>query len=84
MVTNNIIIGLGGTGGEIIRHLKKHIYLHSKDKKEEQDKIFIDYLYVDSDQSLNDNKEKRDVLGEDEHLLFAPYADSVHERKIDR
>lgn len=65
MITNNIIIGLGGTGGEIIRHLKKRVHLHTKDKQKEQDKIFIDYLYVDSDQSLNDNKEKWEVLGED-------------------
>jgi hypothetical protein len=65
MITNNIIIGLGGTGGEIIRHLKKRVYLHAKDKRDEEDKIFIDYLYVDSDQSLNDDREKWKVLGED-------------------
>jgi len=65
MKINNVIIGLGGTGGEIIRHLKRKIYIHSKYKKEKAKSIFIDYLYIDSDQSLNKNKDKWKILGDD-------------------
>ena len=55
---NNIVIGLGGTGGHIIKFLKKNIELDT-DKKN----IYIDYLYIDSDMSLVSREWK--VLGKD-------------------
>ena len=59
---NNIVIGLGGTGGNIIKFLKRKIELDSHVNK---DNIFIDYLYIDSDMSLTDNKSEWKILGKD-------------------
>ncbi len=43
---NHLIIGLGGTGGKIIRSFRKEIY--QEYRKEKPDDVFIEYLYVDS------------------------------------
>ena len=59
---NNIVIGLGGTGGNIIKFLKRKIELNSHVNKEN---VFIDYLYVDSDMSLINNKSEWKILGKD-------------------
>lgn len=59
---NNIVIGLGGTGGKIIKFLKRKMELDSYRGQEES---FIDYLYVDSDMSLIKNKSEWKILGQD-------------------
>lgn len=43
---NNIVIGLGGTGGKIINKLKHKLY--------EKDNVHVDYLYIDSNFDLVD------------------------------
>ena len=43
---NNIVIGLGGTGGKIINKLKHKLY--------EKDDVPVDYLYIDSNFDLVD------------------------------
>ena len=47
---NHLIIGLGGTGGKIIRSLRKTIYQEFRNQSPEQ--VNIQYLYMDSDTSM--------------------------------
>lgn len=54
-MANHLIIGLGGTGGSIIRALRKRIYEEFR-SNEPQGTANIEYLYVDS--SLKDLKDE--------------------------
>lgn len=47
---NHLIIGLGGTGGKIIRSMRKMIYQNLR--QEEPDHINLRFLYVDSDDEM--------------------------------
>jgi hypothetical protein len=46
MVANHLIIGLGGTGGKIIRSFRKAVF--QAFRKEDADGVNLGYLYVDS------------------------------------
>lgn len=48
-MANTLIIGLGGTGGKIIREFRKRYFEEFK-TFETRDGSYIDYLYVDSDE----------------------------------
>jgi len=50
MSSNHVIIGLGGTGGKIIRAFKKTVYQEFRSEK--PDKVNIEYLYVDSSSEM--------------------------------
>jgi len=69
-MTNHLIIGLGGTGGRIVREFRKNVFRAFKnvDCRPSEDAnpvVYIDYLYVDSnDNDLNGQQEKWKVLGE--------------------
>src|SRR4051812_36498005 len=65
MSKNHLIIGLGGTGGKVIRALRRAIYEEFRDKvpkqrvrnaagaiEEKDHPVKLAYLYVDSDNSL--------------------------------
>lgn len=52
MNANHLIIGLGGTGGKIIRAFRKTIY--QEFRKENPDGVNIGYLYVDSSTEMMD------------------------------
>lgn len=55
---NNIIIGLGGTGGKIINKLKHKLY--------QKENIPVEYLYIDSNFDLvNRDKHLWKVFGND-------------------
>lgn len=55
-MSNHLIIGLGGTGGSVIRALRKRIYEEFRSNTPEG-KAHVEYLYVDSSLSdLNDTK----------------------------
>ncbi len=59
---NHLIIGLGGTGGKIIRSFRKMIYQNFR--KENPDKVHIAYLYMDSSSEMMDlNDPEWKVLG---------------------
>ncbi len=59
---NHVIIGLGGTGGKIIRALRKQIY--SEFRKEDADGANIAYLYIDSsDEFMKRDDPSWKVLG---------------------
>lgn len=67
MATNHLIIGLGGTGGKIIREFRKRYFEEKKDLNP-YDGVFVEYLYVDSSEDdLNDKKSWK-VLGNDVSL----------------
>ena len=53
----HLIIGLGGTGGNVICELRKRIFEEYRSEDPQVDKTFVDYLYVDSS--------KEDLLGVD-------------------
>lgn len=66
-MANHLIIGLGGTGGKIIREFRKRIYEEFR-SNEPGHGVFIDYVYVDSSvEDLNDRSGWR-VLGKSVHL----------------
>src|SRR6201997_607559 len=46
MVANHLIIGLGGTGGKIIRSFRKAVF--QAFRTEDADGVNLGYLYVDS------------------------------------
>jgi hypothetical protein len=50
MSTNHLIIGLGGTGGKVIRELRKTLFQEFRGKRLE--KVNLGYLYVDSSQEM--------------------------------
>src|SRR5271165_4177168 len=50
MKANHLIVGLGGTGGKIIRALRKTIY--QEFRKDQPDNVNLAYLYVDSSDEM--------------------------------
>lgn len=48
-MSNTLIIGLGGTGGKVIREFRKRYYEEFK-TLDPHDKTYVEYLYVDSDE----------------------------------
>jgi hypothetical protein len=62
MATNHMIIGLGGTGGKIIRSFRKLIYRNFR--AEDPAGVNLRYLYVDSnDEMMKDNDPTWKILG---------------------
>lgn len=61
-MANHLIIGLGGTGGSIIRALRKRIYEEFRSNTPEG-KANIEYLYVDSSLADLNNEEDWQTLG---------------------
>ena len=61
-MSNHLIIGLGGTGGSIIRALRKRIYEEFR-TEDPQGNANIEYLYVDSSLSDLNNEEDWQTLG---------------------
>ena len=59
---NHLMIGLGGTGGRVLRALRKSMYRAFRER--EPDHAVIDYLFVDSDpKSFVDGDPAWTVLG---------------------
>ena len=46
-MANHLLIGLGGTGGKVLRELRKRIYEEYR-SHEPGNGVFLGYLYVDS------------------------------------
>lgn len=66
-MANHLIIGLGGTGGKVLRELRKRVYEEFRSNDPEHG-VFLDYVYVDSDPaSLNDRSGWK-VMGKSVHL----------------
>lgn len=66
-MANHLFIGLGGTGGKVLRELRKRIFEEFRSNEPEHG-VYLDYIYVDSsDEDLNDRTGWK-VLGKSVHL----------------
>ena len=66
-MSNHLIIGLGGTGGKVLREFRKRIYEEFR-TTEPGHGLHLDYVYVDSSPAdLNDRKDWK-VMGKSVHL----------------
>lgn len=84
---NYLLIGLGGTGGKILKEFKKRLFREHPDDTERAKLVpAIEFLYVDStEEMMNKNHKDKDwrVMGKDatftqnEFLLIKPGQDSV-------
>lgn len=75
-MANHLIIGLGGTGGKILREIRKRIYEEYR-SNEPGNGVYVDYLYVDSSPADLNNKSDWRILGQNVHLLPAQKV-SIH------
>lgn len=66
-MSNHLIIGLGGTGGKVLRELRKRIYeeYHSN---EPGGGVYLNYIYLDSSPADLNDKSGWKVLGKSVHL----------------
>lgn len=66
-MANHLIIGLGGTGGKVLRELRKRVYEEFR-SNDPGHGVFLDYVYVDSSPvDLNDRSGWK-VMGKSVHL----------------
>ena len=66
-MSNHLLIGLGGTGGKVLREMRKRVY-EEFGKHEPGNGVFIDYVYVDSStDDLNDRRSWK-VMANSVHL----------------
>ena len=61
-MANHLVIGLGGTGGSVLRALRKRIYEEFR-SNEPAGKANIEYLYVDSSLADLNDEESWQTLG---------------------
>ena len=61
-MANHLVIGLGGTGGAVLRALRKRIYEEFR-SNEPAGKVNIEYLYVDSSLADLNDEESWQTLG---------------------
>lgn len=66
-MANHLIIGLGGTGGSVIRSLRKRIY-EEFGKNDPDGNVNIEYLYVDSSPKDLEDRSSWKTLGASVHL----------------
>ncbi|MBP3766825.1 MAG: hypothetical protein J6I31_00900 [Prevotella sp.] len=66
-MANHLFIGLGGTGGKILRELRKRVYEEFR-SNEPGNGIFLDYAYVDSSPADLEDRTGWKVLGKSVHL----------------
>jgi len=71
MTNNHLIVGLGGSGGKIIRHIRKTIE-RNKDAQEHSTARF-GYLYIDTSNDELDKREEWTVLGKEVDLNRSEY-----------
>lgn len=71
MTNNHLIVGLGGSGGKIIRHIRKTIE-RNKDAQEHSTARF-GYLYIDTSHDEIDKREEWKVLGKEVDLNRSEY-----------
>lgn len=66
-MANHLFIGLGGTGGKILREMRKRVY-EEFDSNTPQGDIHLEYIYVDSDEKDLYNDKEWNYLGADVSL----------------
>lgn len=67
-VRNNILVGLGGTGGKILKAIRKR--LNQEYSQEEQNSIPISFLYVDSTETDRISRETGKDMFENTEFLY--------------
>ena len=66
-MANHLFIGLGGTGGKVLRELRKRVFEEFRSNEPEHG-VYLDYIYVDSsDDDLHDRTGWK-VMGKSVHL----------------
>ena len=73
MSNNHLIVGLGGTGGKIIRHLRKTIERSKDAQGNSPSEARFEYLYVDTSDDEINKKEEWKVLGKEIDLDRSQY-----------
>jgi len=66
-MANHLFIGLGGTGGKVLREMRKRVYEEFR-SNEPGHNIFLDYIYVDSSEDDLNERSKWKVMGKSVHL----------------
>lgn len=66
-MANHLIIGLGGTGGKVLRELRKRVYEEFR-SNDPGDGVYMDYVYVDSSPTDLEDRTGWTVLGKNVHL----------------
>ena len=69
-MANHLIIGLGGTGGKVLRELRKRVYEEFR-SNDPGNGVFLDYVYVDSSPADLEDRTGWNVLGKSVHLGMA-------------
>lgn len=75
MSKNHLIIGLGGTGGNILCEMRKRIYEEFRSNTPKG--VYLEYLYVDSSPTDLDDRIKWKTMGGSVHLMDAQKV-SIH------
>ncbi len=73
MSNNHLIVGLGGTGGKIIRQIRKTIERNNDAQGRSVSDARFEYLYVDTSSDELDKKEEWKVLGKEIDLARSQY-----------
>lgn len=73
MSNNHLIIGLGGSGGKIIRQIRKTIERNKDAQSVQASSARFGYLYIDTSTDELDKKEEWKVLGKDVGLNRSEY-----------
>lgn len=66
-MANHLFIGLGGTGGKVLRELRKRVYEEFR-SNDPGNGVFLDYVYVDSSPADLEDRTGWKVLGKSVHL----------------
>lgn len=75
-MANHLIIGLGGTGGKVLREMRKRVYEQFR-SNDPTGNIKLDYLYVDSSPADLNDRNGWKALGKPVHLSEAQKV-SIH------
>ena len=70
-MANHLIIGLGGTGGGVLRELRKRVYTEFKADEPADGSVRLEYIYVDSSPADLDGKTGWKVMNHSVHLKEA-------------
>ena len=73
MSINHLIVGLGGTGGKVIRQLRKTIERSKDAQGHTPSEARFEFLYIDTSQDEMDKKEEWKVLGKEIDLARSQY-----------
>ena len=66
-MANHLFIGLGGTGGAILRSLRKRVY-EEFGSNDPSGKVFLEYIYVDSNEKDLNDRTSWKTIGASVHL----------------